>query len=69
MRQASSTRTAITEEFRQMCRLEVPSKYEEDYRQLLAKHRGIFSLIKNEIGYCDTFFHKLFMKMEEPLST
>jgi hypothetical protein len=66
-KQGSSTRITVTEEFRQMCRLEVPSKYEEDYRQLLAKHQGIFSLNKNEIGYCDTFFHKLFMKMEEPV--
>jgi hypothetical protein len=66
-KQSSSTKTAVTEEFRQMCRLEVPNKYEEDDRRLLAKHRGIFSLNKNEIGYCDTFFHKLFMKTEEPI--
>jgi len=65
-KKGSSTRTTVTEEFRQMCRLEVPSQHEADYRQLLAKHRGIFSLNKNEIGYCDTFFHKLFMKTEEP---
>jgi hypothetical protein len=50
-----------------MCQLEVPKQQEADYRQLLAKHRGIFSLNKNEIGYCDTFFHKLFMKTEEPV--
>jgi hypothetical protein len=66
-KQGSSPRATVTEEFRQMCRLEVPSQHEADYRQLLAKHRGIFSLNKNEIGYCDTFFHKLFMKTEEPV--
>ncbi len=66
-KQGSSPRATVTEEFRQMCRLEVPSQHEADYRQLLAKHRGIFSLKKNEIGYCDTFFHKLFMKTEEPV--
>ncbi len=64
---ASSTKIPVIEEFRQMCRLEVPKQHEDNYRQLLAKHRGIFSLNKNEIGYCDTFFHKLFMKTEEPV--
>ncbi len=64
-KQGSTMKTTVTEEFRQMCRLEVPVQHEADYRQLLAKHRGIFSLNKNEIGYCDTFFHKLFMKTAE----
>jgi len=47
--------------------LEVPAKFEADYQQLLAKHRHIFSLNKNEIGYCSTFLHQLFMKTEEPV--
>ncbi len=64
-KQTSLARAAITDEFRQLCRLEVPSKYKKDYPQLLAKHQGIFSLNKNEIGYCSTFLHKLFMKTEE----
>ncbi len=54
-KQGSVMKTRVTEEFRQMCRLEVPNQHEADYRRLLAKHRGIFSLNKNEIGYCDTF--------------
>ena len=58
---------AISEEFRKLCKLEVPAKYEDDYRRLLAKHRQIFSLNKNNIGYCDTILHKLFMKTEEPI--
>jgi len=33
----------VTEEFWQMCKLEVSRKYEEDYHQLLAKHRQVFS--------------------------
>jgi hypothetical protein len=66
-KQTLFTRATITDEFCQMCRLEVPSKYEEDYRWLLAKHRGIFSLNKNDIGYCSTFLHKLFMKTKEPV--
>jgi hypothetical protein len=66
-KQASSKRATIKDEFQQLCQLEVPSKYEEDYRQLLAKHRSIFSLNKKEIGYCSTFLHKLFMKTEEPV--
>jgi hypothetical protein len=37
-KKGSSTRTTVTEEFRQMCRLEVPSQHEADYQQLLAKH-------------------------------
>jgi hypothetical protein len=45
---------AIWEEFRKLCKLEVPAKYEDDYRRLLAKHRQIFSLNKNNIGYCKT---------------
>ncbi len=57
----------ITEEFRKMCLLECPPAYMEDYRLLLAKHRHIFSLSKNEIGFCNTFLHKLFMKTEEPV--
>jgi hypothetical protein len=60
-------RTPITDEFRKMCRLECPAKFEDDYRRLLVKHRHIFSLNKNEIGYCSTFLHKLFVKMEEPV--
>jgi hypothetical protein len=66
-KQRPYTKTAIMEEFWQLCKLEVPAKYEEDYRQLLAKHLSIFSLNKNEIGYCSTFLHKLFMKTEEPV--
>jgi hypothetical protein len=58
---------AISEEFRKLCKLEVLAKYEDDYRRLLAKHRQIFSLDKNDIGYCDTILHKLFMKTEEPV--
>jgi len=50
-----------------MCRLECPSTYSEDYRALLAKHRHIFSMNKNEIGFCNTFLHKLFMKTDEPV--
>ncbi len=60
-------RMPVTEEFRQMCKLECPTKFEDDYQQLLAKHRHIFSLSKNETGYCSTFLHKLFMKTEEPV--
>jgi hypothetical protein len=48
-KQGSSMRTTVTEEFRQMCPLEVPSQHEADYLQLLAKHRGIFSLNKNRV--------------------
>jgi hypothetical protein len=66
-KQASSNRATIKDEFQQLCQLEVPSKYEEDYRRLLAKHRSIFSLNKNEIGYCSTSLSKLFMKTEEPV--
>jgi hypothetical protein len=58
---------SISEEFRKLCKLEVPAKFEDDYRRLLAKHRQIFSLSKNDIGYCDTILHKLFMKTEEPV--
>ena len=57
----------VTEEFRKMCKLKVPAEYEDDYRLLLAKHRQIFSLDKNDIGYCDTILHRLFMKTEEPV--
>jgi len=49
----------ISEEFRKLCKLEVPVKFEDDYRRLLAKHRQIFSLNKNDFGYCDTILHKL----------
>jgi hypothetical protein len=58
---------SISEEFRKLCKLEVPAKFEDDYRRLLAKHRQIFSLSKHDIGYCDTILHKLFMKTEEPV--
>jgi hypothetical protein len=34
---------------------------------LLAKHRQILSLDKNDIRYCDTILHKLYMKTEEPV--
>jgi hypothetical protein len=57
---------AISEEFRKLCKLEVPAKYKDDYRRPLAKHRQIFSLNKNDIGCCNTILHKLFMKTEEP---
>jgi hypothetical protein len=66
-KQVQISRTPVTDEFRKMCRLEVPTKYKDDYRRLLAKHRTIFSLDKNEISYCSNFLHKLFMKMEEPV--
>jgi hypothetical protein len=58
---------AILEEFRNLIKLEVPAKYEDNYRRLLSQHRQIFSLNKNDIGYCDTILHKLFMKTEEPI--
>jgi Retroviral aspartyl protease len=57
----------VTEEFQQMCKLEVPAKSEEDYHQLLAKHRQVFSHDKNDIGYCDMILHKLFMRTAEPV--
>jgi len=41
--------TTVTEEFRWLCKLEVPEKYEEDYSRLLAKHWQVFSLDKNDI--------------------
>ncbi len=50
-----------------MWRLECPSTYMEDYRVLLAKHRHIFSMNKNEIGFCSTFLHKLFIKTDKPV--
>jgi hypothetical protein len=65
--QVHISRTPVTDKFCKMCKLKVPTKYEDDYQQLLAKHRHIFSLDKNEIGYCSTFLHKLFMKTEEPV--
>jgi hypothetical protein len=58
---------AILEEFKKLCKLEVPAKYEGDYRWLLAKHRQIFSLNQNDIGYCHTILHKVFLKTEEPV--
>jgi hypothetical protein len=64
---AEAGKIPVTEEFRKMCRLECPSTYMEDYRMLLAKHRHIFSMNKNEIGFCSTFLHKLFMKTDEPV--
>jgi hypothetical protein len=66
MKQASNMRISVMEEFRKMCRLEVPAKYKEDYRQLLTKHWHIFSLNKNDIGYCSMILHKLFMRTNEP---
>jgi hypothetical protein len=48
-----------------LCKLEVPAKYKDDYWRLLAKHRQIFSLNKNNIRYCDTILHKLFVKTQE----
>jgi hypothetical protein len=64
--QMTSPKPLITDNFpfQKMCRLEVPARYEGDYCQLLAKHQSIFSLNKNEIGYCNTFLHKLFMKTD-----
>jgi hypothetical protein len=53
--------------FYQMCNHEVPIKYRERYRTLLAKHRNNFSLSKSDLGFCDTVLHKLFMKTEEPI--
>ncbi len=64
---ARANKIPVTEEFRKMCRLECPSTHMEDYRMLLAKHRRIFSMNKNEIGFCSTFLHKLFMKTDEPV--
>ena len=51
---------AISEEFRKLCKLEVPAIYEDDYRRLLAKHRQIFSLNKNDIGRHHTIFCLLY---------
>jgi hypothetical protein len=64
---AKADKIPVTEEFQKMCRLECPSTYMEDYRMLLAKHWRIFSMNKNEIGFCSTFLHKLFMKTDEPV--
>jgi hypothetical protein len=64
---AGVSKIPVTEEFRQMCCLECPSTHMEDYCALLAKHRHIFSMNKNEIGFCSTFLHKLFMKTDEPV--
>ncbi len=59
--------STVTNDFFQMCNVEVPNEYKEKYRSLLAKHRKIFSLSKSDLGYCHTVPHKLFMKTEEPV--
>jgi hypothetical protein len=45
----------------------MPADNEERYLALLTKHRNIYSVEKSNLGYCDTFLHKLFMKSEEPI--
>ncbi len=57
----------LTNQFEQLCKLQVPAKYEEKYLPLLAKHQNIFSVEIGNLGYCDTVLHKLFMKMDEPV--
>ncbi len=51
-------------EFQNLCKLEVTVEYQEKYQKLLLKHHHVFSLDKSELGYCNMVLYKLFMKTE-----